>query len=65
MGVDEYCLIFFVGLNFTSLACALVTDGMYQPGASFLRLSLDVRDATKTSCVVRFVDSFDYDIKVL
>ena len=59
MGVHEYWFIFFVGLNFASLARALVTDGMYQPGASCLGLSLDVRDATKTRCAVRSVGSFD------
>ena len=67
MGVENYLFIFFVGLNFASLASALVTNGMYQPGAIFLGLSLDARDAIKTRCAVRFVDSFDseYDIKVL
>ena len=43
------CFIFFPTVNFLTLTYSLVLNGMYQEVSSFVGLSVDVQDVTKTT----------------
>ena len=67
MGFEKYwlCLIFVLDLNVDFWTYASDTSGIYQPGSSFVGLSLDVLEDPKRRCAARLVDFSDKRLKFL